>query len=120
MLTPLPGLRQTVELAQAIDAASAEWIQTATLIHGQTESAERIRTACNSIIVRARKLSTESSLDFREVALFLFRVTRQWMIHKQKPLRNCINDLPEDLKALGIMKMVEDSDEVRSIMGRPN
>jgi len=39
---------------------------------------------------------------------------------KQKPLRNCINDLPEDLKALGIMKMVEDSDEVRSIMGRPN
>ena len=110
MLTPLPGLRKSVELAQAIDAASAEWIQTATLIHGQNESAERIRTACNTIIVRARKLSTESSLDFREVALFLFRVTRQWMIHKQKPLRNCINDLPEDLKALGIMKMVEDSD----------
>ena len=112
MLTPLPGLKQTVETAQAIAAASAEWIQTATLIHGQTESAERIRTACNSIIVRARKLSMESSLEFR--------VTRQWMIHKQKPLRNCINDLPEDLKALGIMKMVEDSDEVRSIMGRPN
>ena len=120
MLTPLPGLRKSVELAQAIDAASAEWIQTATLIHGQNESAERIRTACNTIIERARKLSTESSLYFREDALILFRDTRQWMIHKQKPLRNCINDLPEDLKALGIMKMVEDSDEVQRVMGRPN
>ena len=120
ILAALSVPKEVMKPVADIQAEQAKWIQLTTSIHGKTESAERIRFAANTIIVRSRKLSTESSLDFAEVAKFLFGVTRQWMIHKQKPLRNCINDLPEDLKALGIMKMVEDSDEVRSIMGRPN
>ena len=119
ILAALSVPKEVMKPVADIQAEQAKWIQLTTSIHGKTESAERIRFAANTIIVRSRKLSTESSLDFAEVAKFLFGVTGRWM-QAGRPLRNCISALPETLAELGTMKMVEDSDEVRSIMGRPN
>ena len=113
-----PSLRSQVERAQTLDAACERWIAGVTARIGQNEGQTRIRTAFNSVIVRSRKLSQESSLAFDQVAIFLLRVTLNW-IDMGRPLNQCITSLPEDLRALGIMKMSEDAEEANRVMGKP-
>lgn len=107
-----------MQTAIKLDAAMAEWTAAVHSVHGG--NANEIRTACSSVIVRARKLSTETQLDFPEVAKFLLDKTRGWAVGGA-PLNLVIQRLPTNLRELGIMKMTEDFEDVARLLGgKPN
>ena len=99
------------------DEAMQDWRQ-AVYRARPNQNADHIRTVCNSIIVRARKLADESAIDFNEVAAFLLMKSRDWCLGGL-PVGNVVAKLPTNLRELGIMKMAEDGDEVQRVMGNP-
>lgn len=103
--------------ARDLDQRMTTW---AAAVHAsQGGSMNDIRTACSSIIVRARKLATETPVKFDMVAPFLLEKTMNWAMNGT-PLNLIIQNLPSNLRELGLMKMTEDFEEVKRIMGRPN
>lgn len=100
------------------DEAMQDWRQ-AVFRAQPHQNADHIRTVCNSIVVRARKLADDGRVNFNEVAAFLLTKSRNWCLGGL-PVSNVVAKLPTNLSELGIMKMAEDNDEVQKVMGRVN
>lgn len=71
----------------------------------------------NAILMRAMKFGHEYRVDGEEVFLFLLRVTQKWALSGQ-PVQLFIERLPNNLSELGIMKLAEESNDVRDQMGK--
>ncbi len=85
--------------------AVEDWQRVACMCDG-TASPDYIVQLSGIIVERARKLSTESDLEFSAVAGFLLERSRMWLF-EGLPVSQVEARLPADLHALGMLKLAE-------------
>lgn len=89
-------------------------------------NADYVRTVCEEIVRRAQLLSTNSRLNFPEVAAFLLMRSRAWVLGGL-PVQKIGEKLPKTLGDLGMMKIAEGGangeplsvNELKSALARP-
>lgn len=99
------GSARASKIVATLEEAMADWRRVACMMQPGV-NADYVRTVCEEIVNRARILSTQSVLNFPEVAAFLLTRSRAWVL-AGLPVNKIGGKLPKTLGDLGMMKIAE-------------